>query len=72
MFGKNLFGKKKKKLFGDGIEPRCEYCANFSEKGSCCFGEKDPSCGRFQYDPLKRTPVCPPPLKKHSPDEFTL
>ncbi|MCI1982946.1 MAG: hypothetical protein LKJ45_07265 [Oscillospiraceae bacterium] len=66
-----MFGKKKKNLFGSSIEPNCEYCANYS--GTFChLGRKGPSCSHFRYDPLKRSPFCPPELKKHDPDEFKL
>jgi hypothetical protein len=68
----------KEKLFGDTIEPDCEYCANFTvrgEKRACKYGmdSADPShCSRFQYDPLRRTPCCFSPLKKQNPDDFKL
>ncbi len=69
-----MLGRKKQKLFGSEIEPKCEYCIHLPEDPdtSCRFGSNCLSCGHFRYDPLKRTPVCPPPLKKHSPDEFSL
>ncbi len=69
--GDAMFGKKKK-MFGGGIEPRCEYCVHFSESAPCRFGKSGTPCRRFRYDPLRRTPVSPPPLKKHDPGEFTL
>jgi hypothetical protein len=70
-----MFGKKKEKLFGNKIEPKCEYCANLSDCGperTCRFGLTCPDCGRFRYEPLKRTPAGAPALKKHDPGEFRL
>jgi hypothetical protein len=65
-----MFWKRKSKLFGNGIEPDCSYCANFSD-GACRLNRDGP-CGGFRYDPLKRTPDGTPALKKHDPGEFKL
>ncbi len=74
--GLGLFGRKKKsKLFGNDIEPCCKYCGNYSEgKSTCGLGLElnAGKCGGFVYDPLKRTPDSPPPLKQYDPDEFKL
>ena len=74
--GLKLFGKKKKnKLFGNTIEPECIYCGNYAEKDKVCrlgFPLDAAACGKFIYDPLKRTPIDIPPLKQHDPDEFKL
>lgn len=73
-----MFRKKKKNLFGEQIEVRCEYCANSSDYdgATVCklnrFRNPDGSCRRFAYDPLKRAPMQLPPLKPHSADEFKL
>ncbi|MBP0979329.1 MAG: hypothetical protein J6C55_01630 [Oscillospiraceae bacterium] len=55
------------KLFGNNIEPACEYCSNGkkSESGMILclkLGVVSPSfcCKKFEYDPLKRKP------KKHN------
>jgi hypothetical protein len=66
-----LFGKKKAKLFGNGIEPDCAYCVYASEE-DCAAGGKGQPCERFRYDPLKRTPGTFPALKQHNPEEFKL
>lgn len=68
-----------KKLFGNNIEPRCEYCFYLnSEKNSNAFCQKshrapkDEQCKRFKYDPLKRTPTILPSLPKYSREDFSL
>lgn len=73
-----MFGRKKEKLLGSEIEPRCAWCTHFSEskpENPCRLG-RDPgteaACREFVYDPLLRTPEGPPPLKRHDPGEFTL
>lgn len=72
-----MFGKKKKPLFGDEIEPDCSYCVHGpgpAETCPCRNPEEDgaAACRAFQYDPLLRTPRTPPPLKKHDPGDFEL
>ncbi len=55
-----------KKLFHQGIEPRCTYCARGAliEKGKILCPKKglvlpDGHCAAFRYDPLKRVPPKP-------------
>lgn len=70
-----MFGKKKPKLFGNEIEPSCEYCIHFSVmagQGRCVFSLSCPDCGKFQYDPLRREPKAAPPLKDYSDEDFRL
>ncbi len=73
-----MFGRKKEPLFGNEIEPDCSYCAHGPGPAENCnckqFGEGETpaSCRAFQYDPLRRSPDAPPPLKKHDPSEFEL
>ena len=70
-----MFGKKKKPLFGNSVEPSCRYCAHFSGgdgDGSCTLGHTTEPCADFSYDPLLRAPSRLPQLKKHDPDEFKL
>lgn len=73
-----MFRKKKAPLFGDGIEPSCRYCAYGPGPAETCprrdAGPEnaEAACRAFRYDPLMRTPVTPPPLKKHDPGEFEL
>lgn len=72
-----MFYKKDKKLFGNDIEPKCEYCAHSVGSGEdlrCSAGLETgaSSCARFRYDPLKRAPDDPPELKKQPPEDFSL
>lgn len=73
-----MLHKKNKKLFGNGIEPKCEYCANScgaGEKFHCSAGlgtgHAEP-CPKFRYDPLRRTPTDTPEIQKQSPEDFKL
>lgn len=66
-----MFWNRKKKLLGNDVEPDCAYCAHAAENG-CALGAGSRPCGRFRYDPLRRTPEAAPPLKPHDPDEFKL
>ena len=71
-----MFGRKKEKLFGNEIEPRCAYCAHSTDSGDPCRISRKPdktgACGEFSYDPLRRSPTSVPPLKKYDPEEFKL
>lgn len=73
-----MFHRKNKKLFGNGIEPKCEYCANSAGSGEelrCSAGLEvglAGTCARFRYDPLKRAPNDSPEIGKHAPEEFKL
>ena len=69
------------KLFRKNMEKRCAYCASGSvlseSKVACPYrGIVDAAghCRRFAYDPLKRVPPRPAPLKseKYSAEDFTL
>ena len=70
----------KTKLFGNNIEPACEYCEKGSSAGNgqmilCPFkGVVAPyfQCRRFVYAPLKRIPKRTAPLPQYSPDDFNL
>lgn len=70
----------KKKLFGGNIDPNCGTCAHgkLSYDGEtvlCEHGGATPAhhhCRRFQYDPLRRTPMRRAPLEKYSPSDFAL
>ena len=61
-----LFHRKKKDYFGDKIETDCAYCRFGSDF------DGDGSCRKFSYDPLKRKPFAPPPLREYDPDDFKL
>lgn len=66
-----MFFRKKKKMFGNAIEPDCTYCVN-AENGTCSPGHPAHPCVRFRYDPLLRKPGGMPLLKPHDPEEFKL
>ena len=68
----------KKKLFGNSVPPRCEYCLH-SEKSNggnpvCPYsmGMTGDTCKRYVYDPLKREPQSLPTLPKFTADDFKL
>lgn len=73
-----MFGRKKKPLFGNDIQPDCSYCVHGPGPAENCDcrqpgeDENPGSCRAFRYDPLLRAPYAPPPLKKHDPGEFEL
>ena len=69
---------QRKKLFGNNIAPRCEYC-QFASKDNdgnfvCQHGtlSVDTPCKRYVYDPLKREPKSAPTLPKFTADDFKL
>lgn len=66
-----MFWKKKKKLFGNEVEPDCAYCANSSGE-TCTLDSTQRPCEHFHYDPLKRTPDAAPLLKHYNENEFKL
>lgn len=71
---------RKKKLFGQQVEPACLYC----EKGRpapdnvmvLCrkYGPVAPTyqCKKFIYDPLKRIPRRQPKLPEYDEEDFKL
>ena len=69
-----------KKILGDGVEPKCQYCrfgtpVADSDTVLCVKnGVRDgsSSCKKFRYDPLKRIPRRPPELLTFSEDDFSL
>lgn len=65
---------KKKKAFGDKIEPNCIYCRYNSgnQTVACRFGNSADDCKKYEYDPLKRDPASQPKLKQYSEDDFSL
>lgn len=68
------FFKNRKRIFGEKISPDCKYCRYISEdeEPSCKYGTPDTPCKKYEYDPLKRTPMNAPALKHYSKDDFTL
>ncbi len=77
-----MFGKKKRKksLFGAGIEPSCQYCRrNGGRQGkpALCtlhLEPKDGRCKKYEYDPLRREPRTAPSLRddRYSQEDFKL
>ncbi len=66
-----------KKLFGNNIEPKCEYCelAQYSGGKFLCTKNKmivNNKCRKFKYDPLKRVPNSTPSLDRYSLEDFVL
>lgn len=70
-----------RKLFGNRIEPACEYCSFSRNVGSLkgmllCEKKGGVSpvyrCGKFKYDPTKRIPKRSPLLPSHEKSEFEL
>jgi hypothetical protein len=68
-------------LFRKDIEPRCYYCQHgkeLNEEQIACpkKGVVSPGyhCGRFVYDPFKRTPPqqAMPDFSKYNDEDFTL
>ncbi len=64
------------KLFRKDIEPRCAYCsrgAQINEREVMCVKRgivaMESYCGRFRYDPLRRTPPRPAKLRISNLDE---
>lgn len=68
----------KKKLFGNNVPPRCDYCRyykkNSSGEPSCPYGFKTvgDTCKKYVYDPLKREPQSMPTIPKFTADDFKL
>lgn len=75
-----MFKKKKKALFGGGIEPDCRYCrhngAQAEGRALCTLGleMKNRKCKKYRYDPLMREPRSAPPIcpEQFSEDDFKL
>ena len=74
------FFKQSKKLFGNNIEPACEYCEYGSPSSDEAMilcskkGVVSPfySCPKFTYMPTKRIPKRRPKLPDFSPEDFKL
>ena len=70
----------KRKLYGNKIEPACEYCANgriAADETSVLCERRGVvplyySCNKFKYDPLRRKPRRSPVMKTYSDDEFRI
>lgn len=70
----------KKKILGENIEPKCEYCqfGNISPESDTvlCLKKgvlnRDDSCKKFRYDPLKRIPRQAPEPLPYSAGDFSL
>ena len=70
----------KKKLLGENIERKCQYCAfgtpvKSSDKILCPkkgVTDKYASCKKYIYDPLKRIPQNVPGMIQFSESDFSL
>ena len=74
-----MFGRKKKSLFGGGIEPSCAHCRHNGGTGgatvcSLRLEMKKGKCKKYRYDPLMREPRSAPDLRaaRYSEDDFKL
>lgn len=74
-----MFKKKKKSLFGNGIEPNCQYCRHNggTETNALCVLKlemKKGKCKKYSYDPLMRKPRSAPSLRSEGfhEDDFKL
>lgn len=75
-----MFGRKKRKtLFGAGIEPSCAYCHRNSGKPGeppiCTLRltPKKGKCKKYEYDPLMRQPKTAPKAGGgYTADDFKL
>lgn len=68
----------KRKVLGN-ITPKCEYCKFGNASGDntiLCIKkgilDKDSSCKKFSYDPLKRVPEKKAELPEYSASDFEL
>lgn len=69
-----------KKILGKGIEPKCAYCEHGKPTPDganvlcyfCGVPDKDHSCKKFKYDPLKREPLRPAEPGVFSAEDFSL
>jgi len=70
----------KKKLIGENVEPKCEYCqfGAAAPDGLTVLcpktgvSDKDASCKKYRYDPLKRVPRPAPEMLSFTADDFSL
>ena len=70
----------KKKLLGENITPKCQYClfgvpAPDGNAVLCTktgVSDKDASCKKYRYDPLKRVPRAAPEMLSFTADDFSL
>ena len=70
----------KKRILGKNVEPRCGYCQHGQEapngQSVLCpkkgILDKDASCKKFRYDPLKRIPRGAPEPLTFSERDFSL
>lgn len=66
-----------KKLFGNNIEPNCEYCDRYNKDGESYFCEakkeiKNGKCRKFSYNPTLREPKGYAMLEKYSKEDFEI
>lgn len=66
-----------KNLFGNKIEPACEYCDKYDTDGEKYFCSankeiKNGKCRKFEYNPTLRTPKGEAELMKFSKEDFEI
>ncbi|MCH5303365.1 MAG: hypothetical protein J1E41_00755 [Ruminococcus sp.] len=67
----------KNQLFGNNIEPNCEYCDNFrkNENTFICIKNKEikwGKCRKFNYNPTLREPQSEAKMMQFSKEDFDL
>ena len=70
----------KKQVLGAGVDPKCRYCrfGTLVTDGNTVLcvkkgvRDKDASCSKYRYDPLKREPRRPAALPSFADNDFTL
>lgn len=66
-----------KKLFGNNIEPNCEYCDRYNKDEGAYYCEakkeiKNGKCRKFAYNPTLREPKSEALLSQFSKEDFEL
>ncbi len=68
---------RKVMLFGNNIEPSCDYCLNSKIVNGCQFCTinkilKNGKCRKFVYNPIMREPKKQQTLPTYSADDFLI
>lgn len=66
-----------KKLFGNNINPDCEYCDYYNKDGeqNICEAKKEiknGKCRKFLYNPTLRTPKSEAKIQQFSKEDFEI
>lgn len=67
----------KNKLFGEHIQPNCNYCDNFNRDGnnSGCLKNKqikNGKCRKFAYNPILRMPKSEAKMMQFKKEDFEI